>query len=376
VGQILHRAEVGLPGEPMPPTPGFGLVEEACDICGAVASMRLHLDVSLVGDLPVKIYRCERCGFRQIRPRITQEELERLYPEAYFDSRSGIGFDDYAVQQQRIEREAFFLVKRLERIGRTGRLLEVGCALGFLLEAVRRFSAWEVVGLDISPLAVEFARRQYGLPVERKTLEAARFPDASFDFIVQKDLLEHVIRPRDHLRETFRILKPGGQVWLVTPNGEANLRPFHALIARHRGSGNPMLPLLDQGHLQFFTRENLLRLFEDCGFQCVWLRAVGIRRGLRALGYLPRKWSAVRLVPSGPPREGRSAVPATLSASANAAELARLCDQLAAEIRARHTKLRSWPPYFYYRRVLRGFDGLPGRLGVGYDFGCLLRKPR
>ena len=355
--------------------PAPALAEEPCDVCCAVGSMRYHLDVSLVGGLDARVFRCELCGFRQIRPRITQAELERLYPGAYFDSRSEFGFDDYAVQQQRIEREAYFLVKRLERIGPRGRLLEVGCALGFLLEAVRRFSAWEVVGIDISPFAVEFARRQYGLSVECKTLEAARFPDASFDFVVQKDLLEHVTHPREHLRETFRILKPGGQVWIITPNGEANLRPFHALAAEIRDSKERVLPLLDQGHLQFFSRDNLLRLFAESGFECVWLRSIGIRRGLRALGFLPRKRSAVRTVPGGHARGAPSPPAGGASLPAEQAEIARLCEQLAADVAARHTWLRSWTPYFYYRRVLRGFDGLPGSWGVGYDFACLLRKP-
>ena len=357
------------------PAAGPAAAEEPCDVCGAVGSLAFHLDVSLVGGLDARVERCERCGFRQIRPRITAAELERLYPGAYFDSRSSFGFDDYAVQQQRIEREAFFLVKRLERIAPRGRLLEVGCALGFLLEAVQRFSAWEVVGIDISPFAVEFARRRYGLNVECTTLEKARFADESFDFIVQKDLLEHVTHPREHLRETFRILRPGGQVWIITPNGEANLRPFHAQVARTGAEEPRQLPLLDQGHLQFFSRENLLRLFRETGFECVWLRSVGIRRGLRALGFLPRKKSAVRTVPAG---RVRGAPPPEVSgegAHAEKAEIARLCRQLAEDVDARHTWLRSWPPYFYYRRVLRGFDGLPGSWGIGYDYACLLRRP-
>jgi 2-polyprenyl-3-methyl-5-hydroxy-6-metoxy-1,4-benzoquinol methylase len=337
--------------------------------------MRFHLDVTLVGGLDTQVLRCARCGFRQIRPRLTPDEVERLYPEAYFDSKSGFGFKDYARQQQRNEREAYFLAKRLRRIAPRGRLLEVGCALGFLIEAVRRFSGWEVGGIDLSTFAVEFARHRYGLAVECKTLDGAAFPDASFDFIVQRSLLEHVTHPREHLRETFRILRPGGQVWIITPNGEANLHPYHAIAARQRRSEQPMLPLLDQGHLQFFSRENLLQLFTEEGFECVWLRNIGIRRGLRSLGYMPLRRGAVKAVRSGRRHAGEAAGLPGESAPLEAAERSRLLERFGAEVDARHSWLRSWPPYFYFRRAMRGFDGLPGGLGLGYDFSCLLRKP-
>ena len=349
---------------------------EPCDICRAIGSMQFHLDVSLVGGLDTQVLRCTRCGFRQIRPRLTPDEVERLYPEAYFDSQSGYGFKDYARQEQRLEREAFFLAKRLRRIAPRGRLLEVGCALGFLIEAVRRFSGWEVSGIDLSTFAVEFARRRYGLSVECQTLEGAAFPDDSFDFIVQRSLIEHVTHPREHLRETFRILRPGGQVWIITPNGEANLKPYHSLVKRLRRSPHPMLPLLDQGHLQFFSRENLRRLFREEGFETLWLRNIGIRRGLRSLGYMPLRRGAVRAVPAGRRLAGQSAGLPGESAPMETADRTRLVERFGAEVDARHSRVRSWPPYFYFRRFMRGFDGLPGGLGLGYDFSCLLQKPR
>ena len=138
--------------------------------------MRFHLHVTLVGGLDTQVLRCELCGFRQIRPRLTPDEVGRLYPEAYFDSSTGFGFKDYSRQQQRLEREAYFLAVRLGRIAPRGRLLEVGCALGFLIEALQRFSGWEVSGIDLSPFAVEFARHRYGLNYSARRSRAPPFP--------------------------------------------------------------------------------------------------------------------------------------------------------------------------------------------------------
>ena len=124
-----------------------------------------------------------------------------------------------------------------------------------MAEALARFTAWDVEGLDVSPFAAYFAQRHWGLTVTCSTLEAAAFPDGAFDFIVQKDVVEHVLDPRAHLVETARILAKGGRTYVLVPNGEANLRPLLDLDAKMRASGEDALPLMTQGHLSFFSRD-------------------------------------------------------------------------------------------------------------------------
>ena len=310
--------------------------DEPCDVCGADGAMTPFLEVNLVGAYDACVHRCTSCGFRQIRPRITTDELARLYSSDYFDSNAAVGFGDYARQKQRQEREAYFLARRLRRFATRGRVLEVGCALGFLLEALRRFSGWEVAGVDVSPFAAFFARTGYGLDVRGATLEAAAFPDESFDLVILKNLLEHVQRPRQLLLETSRILRPGGWVWLVTPNGNVDLRPFEELsrsLARDAANGSPRrLPLLDQGHLQYFRRQHLLRLFADCGLQCSSFRTVGLVRGLRARGVLPRKRRKLKSRPAGATRANRpdtgAAAASPAQATADQQQFEALCRQV------------------------------------------------
>ena len=90
-------------------------------------------------------------------------------------------------------------------------------------------------GVDASAFAAHYASTRYGVDVACATLEEARFPDGVFDVVIQKDLLEHVADPRSHLEETRRLLRPGGWLRLVTPNGEANLRPLAAASRSGRG---------------------------------------------------------------------------------------------------------------------------------------------
>lgn len=337
------------------------------------------MEVSLLGLLAVWVHRCKVCGFRQIRPRLTRQELAVVYPDQYFDSAEEMGYSDYDRQAQRYERVAYFLSKRVSRlVPPGGRLLEVGCALGFLLHALQRYTSLGVQGLDVSPFAAYFARKMYGLDVACGTLKEARYPGDHFDFMIQKDLLEHVTHPREHLLESRRILKRGGYIWLVTPNGEANLRPLQYLSRVSKDAGRDELPLMEQGHLSFFSREHLLRLFFETGFECVSLRNISIRRGLRALGILPRKKKTLKTVKRSDihyPAPSKGSKPAQGEGTGDPeSRFHRLYAQVSREIEARRRPIRSRVPYFYQRELLLMLDRLPGPCTIGLDFEFLLRK--
>jgi 2-polyprenyl-3-methyl-5-hydroxy-6-metoxy-1,4-benzoquinol methylase len=100
-----------------------------------------------------------------------------------------------------------------------GRLLDVGCGSGVLLERIRSLG-WEVEGLDVDAFAVENARRK-GLKIHLDDLERCRFPDGSFDVITMRHVIEHVEDPQRLLRECHRILKPSGRLVLLTPNAQS-----------------------------------------------------------------------------------------------------------------------------------------------------------
>jgi SAM-dependent methyltransferase len=106
-------------------------------------------------------------------------------------------------------------------------VLDVGCNTGY---GTLRFLpvAHRVVGVDVSPRAIEAARRRSsdGRPefVVTSGLELP-FPDASFDLVTSFQVLEHVPEPLAYLHEIARIVRPGGTVILATPNAATRLYP-------------------------------------------------------------------------------------------------------------------------------------------------------
>jgi 2-polyprenyl-3-methyl-5-hydroxy-6-metoxy-1,4-benzoquinol methylase len=97
-----------------------------------------------------------------------------------------------------------------------GRLLDVGCGAGLLLdEAQRRGHA--PVGLELSRAAARHATDVLGLDVREVAFEAFTAPER-FDVVVLADLLEHLEDPRAGIERAARLLRPGGVLCVVTPD--------------------------------------------------------------------------------------------------------------------------------------------------------------
>lgn len=278
---------------------------------------------------------CPACGVRFLHPLPPVEHLQKFYGNQYY------GTDWY---KQRGWGMAF--AKSALRGLPPGRFLDIGCGLGFFMESVRRHAGWEVYGVEFGAGAVEFARRELGLDVRRGSLAEANFPEGFFDYIQIRNVLEHVTDPVALLRECRRILKPAGTFHLFVPNGAVDSLD---LIRFEREEGRPGVS--KSGHLFFFPRRTLLRMFEEAGFAVTRARTYGIRRGLGSLGLWPRaarKW-----------KRGYDATEEPAAAEP-------------AEIRLPPEKRRP-DLYYRYRQLRMNLRMLPGLCEFGLDFELLLR---
>lgn len=147
------------------------------------------------------------------------------------------------------------------------RVLDVGCGSGVLLARMQSLG-WQVEGVEPDPAAVEAARAR-GVSVRLGTLEKQDYPENHFDAVHSAHVIEHLHNPLTLIQESWRILKPGGTLVLLTPNVES---------WAHRRYGQ-IWPNLDAPrHLVLFSKAALRTAVERSGFEVQRLAAT-VRSG-------------------------------------------------------------------------------------------------
>jgi SAM-dependent methyltransferase len=96
-------------------------------------------------------------------------------------------------------------------------------------------------------------------------------PDAQYDAIVLSHVLEHLPEPIAALSEIWRILKPGGLLYIETPSDRSLLRRSHPNYARHGFFSF----WDDPTHRRPYTPAALYRLVLGFGGECIEARYIG-----------------------------------------------------------------------------------------------------
>jgi len=203
------------------------------------------------------ILRCSRCGLGRTSG-LEGFDAAEFYSEAYFQGGRSDSYADYVASEPILRAEFRRTVDFVLSLGgRRGRLLEFGCAYGFLLqEATPHFE--NVHGIDISEDAVAFCR-QRGLDavagaVDDKTLRGP------YDAVIGLDVIEHLPEPQETLRQVGLHMAQGA--FLVLTTGD-----WGSLLARI--TGRQWRLMTPPQHLSFFTKESMRQMLQATGFEMV-----------------------------------------------------------------------------------------------------------
>src|SRR5262249_32162170 len=101
----------------------------------------------------------------------------------------------------------------------TGRWLDLGYGEGGLLSAAESLD-WRCYGVEISPQSLDYGNRR-GWVVSSDADRDPRFPEAGFDVVTMIEFLEHVQDPQSQLSAALRWLRPGGLLYVTTPNADS-----------------------------------------------------------------------------------------------------------------------------------------------------------
>ena len=272
-----------------------------CPVCGSPARHMLHesLTDSTFGVAPGEwnLQQCANCKSAYLDPRPTRETVGLAYADYYthvqpvqfvrgavpksafrqLTRRIGNGYLNvsYGTAYQPAIRFGYWLMKLLPTYRRRldnffselkfrvpfltpagGRLLDVGCGSGVFLQAARE-AGWQISGVDFDHKAVRSAHAM-GLNVLLGGIEQFSGKENYFDVITMGHVIEHVHDPKEILVAVNRLLKPGGTLWIETPNINS---VGHYFWGRHwRGLEPPR-------HFVIFNHGSLRSLLDLVGFE-------------------------------------------------------------------------------------------------------------
>lgn len=266
------------------PAPVVRTEHVRCVVCGADEARRYREDMYRIGEVRFGLVRC-RCGMVYVDPRPDGPSIGLMYadPSYYTEGYNlGVETENYFDRKDELVEQYTRTAEELAReIGHKGDLLELGSAGGFFLEGARR-AGFRVRGVELSPGAVEYSRRELGHEVFEGLLEEAPWKDGSFDVAYADNVLEHTTDPVAVLGKLRALLRPGGHLVVIVPS-YVNSPYFRAmLLARavipQALLGKHLLRLLkfdpdyDGGypyHILEFDRATLSSVVEKAGFRIV-----------------------------------------------------------------------------------------------------------
>lgn len=196
-----------------------------------------------------------------------------------------------AFVRERLEEREEIVLRKMAGVESQARILDLGCGDGCFLAGVhKKYPQLKITGIDLSLVQLEKAKKRIpsGEFSQATLSKGLPYPDNHFDVIYCGEVIEHLFDPDSLLKEAHRVLRPGGVLYMTTPNLFAwynrvlmlfGISPLfveystedasvgYGILRRVKSSDQPV------GHLRIFHPLAFRELQEKCGFKNVELNA-------------------------------------------------------------------------------------------------------
>lgn len=154
---------------------------------------------------------CGGCGHRFTELLVSPDHAATVYGDAYFNG-GGAGYPDYLAEADLLQQHGRRYAKLLKRYVTPGKMLDVGCAAGFILKGFCE-EGWQGQGIEPNPTMVHYAQQTLNLPVQVGTLEQLQGAE-TFDLVTMIQVVAHF----SDLQQAFAIASQhthSGGFWLI-----------------------------------------------------------------------------------------------------------------------------------------------------------------
>jgi 2-polyprenyl-3-methyl-5-hydroxy-6-metoxy-1,4-benzoquinol methylase len=236
---------------------------QSCRACGSNLAKLLFI----IGDN--RVVRCSDCSHVFLDIVHDAQSIQLMY-ESY---EAGMDFYFEGPDDEVIQNIDTYLKRSTDYCQASAngcRLLDIGCGAGILLGRAKALGLIPE-GVEISEQLAHTAEKKVGTTIYRAFLGNLELPPETFDIVTMYDLIEHLQDPAAELKLVYRLLRPGGILFVLTPNNDALMRRiarWACTVSFHRFS-RPLQVLYYNKHLSYFTGHSLNILLNRAGFQVV-----------------------------------------------------------------------------------------------------------
>lgn len=192
-----------------------GLEAVRCNLCGADDAEPIARGERF-GTAACTVI-CRRCGLMYLNPRWTAEAYARFYASDY---RALMGQSEEPLREVLLRQRvhgARILAFCGEYLRPGARVLDIGCGVGGVLDALRRARGCAGVGVEPCAEHARYARR-IGLDVREGRFEDIAWANERFDLVILTQTLNHLLDPAGTLARIRRVLAPEGKLFLEVQN--------------------------------------------------------------------------------------------------------------------------------------------------------------
>lgn len=221
-----------------------------CPVCSCPTNRRMR------GFKRVPLVQCIFCELVFV-PLMPSAELLRDHYSRYSRDKS---YNSPVSVARRAE-----LLDDFEAFKHKNTILDVGCGTGLLLDEAKA-RGWQTCGIEFADDAIRLCE-SYGHQMTQGPLDARNYDQETFDVIVYTEVIEHIANQPQEFDAVFRLLRPGGLLYITTPNFDSLCR--YTLGDRWNVISYPE-------HLVYFTVSTLRFCLERAGFETLAVSTTGL----------------------------------------------------------------------------------------------------
>ena len=231
----------------------FDAASEKCLLCNSKDIFHFKTDYR-----GVKIFKCKKCKIQFLNPLYSDIYLSELYNK--YNEHNLDRKDIDILKSRDIKHE--FNIKQIEKYVSAGKFFSVGCGNGIEI-AVALKRGWKPEGYEINSKLVQELSKLYQVQIYSGKFTELQLKKNFYDCVYFNHVIEHTKEPHNYLRRINEILKPGGILYLATPNINGIANKIKEIFYYTRLKKSKGKYYATWQHLFYFSPASLKYLLEE-----------------------------------------------------------------------------------------------------------------